>query len=631
MCGIVGIWCNNHKYTESDIRKMAGAMSHRGPDYEGVWSDDYVNFGHRRLSIIDLSVNGHQPMHDISDQYVIVFNGEIYNYPELKASLIGRGCQFKTSSDTEVILSLYKEYGEKTPSMLNGIFSFVIWDKKNKELFAARDFYGVKPFYFYRTQSSFVFASEIRAILAFPHYEKELDVNALNAFLTFRFNPSPYSLFKNINKLSAGQCIKISAEGDFLLYNYDVSKPAINENISFSDAVAQYQYLLEKAVERQLLADVPVSLFLSGGIDSAVMGVLMQKYANYKIKTFTVGFEGSGDYNELDHARETAAHIGSDHSDYLISKAEYFESFFQSCFALEEPIGHNSIPAFHIVSKQASKEHKVAICGQGADEVLAGYNRYIAEKYISKNRLLAGLVPWGLLESYKPFNESIRRLKYSSGFSNELDRFVAIYSIFTHTQRNKLLKPELQKSLDISNASLISDLYSRTENYKNDSLNRILFIDTRSLADNLLLIGDKISMSTSLELRVPFLDVELVNFLESLPGNFKLKGLTNKYIHKQALSKWLPEHIINRKKLGFETPFDNWLHGTMGKQIRNTLTAGGSACAQFFNIKELNNMFDLHIARKYNYQRHIFMLYSFEIWYNYFFRNQSIATDFRED
>ncbi len=342
-----------------------------------------VGLGHRRLSIIDLQ-SGHQPMTNETGEVWIVFNGEIYNYPELKKDLEAKGHTFKTTSDTEVIIHWYEEHGEIGFQFLNGIFAFALYDKRNSSVIVARDHFGVKPLYYAFHKGSFLFASEIKAILQDAAFPRELDLEALNSFLTFRYNPSPQTLFKNIKKLLPGHYLRITKDGRAEIKSYWEYVPRTNTGISENDAVAEYQRLLEQAVRRQMISDVPVGLLLSGGIDSAVLGVLMSQASEKKIKTFTIGFPGEGDYNELAFARQTAGFIGSEHYDMEISQKDYMDYFFKSFEAIEEPIGEPTVSALYYVSKLASEHLKVVLAGQGADEAFAGYHRYIGINYINK-------------------------------------------------------------------------------------------------------------------------------------------------------------------------------------------------------------------------------------------------------
>ncbi len=622
MCGITGFWKFNSpgEFDTALINRMVKSIAHRGPDGEGVYADPELNLalGHRRLSIIDLAT-GSQPMPDETKQVWIVFNGEIYNFRELRAELEGKGHHFLTNSDTEVILAFYKEYGEAAFYRLNGIFAFAIYDIPKRQLVLARDHFGVKPLYYCLDGKGLLFGSEIKTILQDRQFTRELDLEAFNSFLTFRYNPSPQTLFKGIKKLYPGHYLKIDAGGGTELKSFWDYQPVTNRAIGIRDAIISYQDLFARAVERQMISDVPVGLLLSGGVDSAAIGMLMQQHAAEKIKTFTIGFGGNGDFNELADAKRSAEIIGSDHYEVIIGKEEYLDFFWRSFEYTEEPIAQTSIPALYYVSKLAAEHVKVVMAGQGADEPLAGYPRYLGEKLLANNQTLLSILPLDALSKLLPRNEQLRRLAYSSGIKNELQRFLAIYSIFTPEQKSGLVKPDVLATMPDDNLNLIGRIYKNAESL-DGSLNKILFIDTRmSLSDNLLIFGDKMAMASSLEMRVPFLDVELIKFIESLPASYKLKGMTHKFIHKEAVKKWLPKEIIYRKKRGFATPMDNWLQTGLADKARELFNEPGSASGRFFNLPYVNAMLEAHKTGKANFQRNIFSLLSFEIWYRTYF------------
>jgi asparagine synthase (glutamine-hydrolysing) len=626
MCGITGIYnySSKEKIDHAALKNMCDIIIHRGPDEGAVFIDQghHIGLGHRRLSIIDLTT-GSQPMSNANESIWIVFNGEIYNYPELKKELIAKGYKFRTTSDTEVIIYLYEEYGESAFYRLNGIFAFAIFDKTKNCLVLARDHFGVKPLYYSFHKGNLLFGSEIKTIISNNSFAREMDFEALNSFLTFRYNPAPQTLFKNIKKLYAGHYLKISLTGEPELKSFWNYSPEINSGISEKEAIAQYQGLLESAVKRQMISDVPVGLLLSGGVDSAVIGHLMQSFSKEKIKTFTIGFAGKGDFNELADARASAKYIGSEHFEVTISQKEYLDFFYKSFYYTEEPIAEMTIPALYYVSKLAASKVKVVLAGQGADEPLAGYKRYFGEQQISKYSQLLNYLPMQSFAKLAPRSERLRRAAYASQFTNEMERFLAIYTIFTPEQKEHLLNKDVKQQTRNVDLELIKRLYDQASGLK-DSLAKILFIDTRkTLADNLLLFGDKITMANSLEMRVPFLDVELIKFVETLPSEMKLKGGVHKYIHKTAVKKWLPDEIIYRKKRGFSTPMDTWLQTDFAKEAGDLFNDSNSACRKYFNIEFINEMLNKHQNRKENFQRNIFALLSFEIWHKTFFERNT--------
>lgn len=622
MCGIAGVVDTSGKLNESLLKKMSEVIKHRGPDDDGIYIDREKGIGlvHRRLSIIDLK-SGHQPMYSSDDSCVIIFNGEIYNYKNINAQLLKEGMKFKTNSDTETILNIYLKHGIEGFNLLNGMFAFAIYDKTKNKIILARDNFGVKPLYYSFTTNGLTFASEIKAILQNKDCKPELDYSAFNSFLTYRYNPSPQTLFKNIFKLKPGEYLEYNLDGSYMLNFFDKSEPEIDNTLKEADAIEEYSRLLENSVNRQLTSDVPIGLFLSGGIDSAVLGHFMKNEIKENYDSFTIGFTGEGSYNEINDANYSAKLTGSKNYARTLSKDEYINFFQKSFYYLEEPVAEATVPALYYLSQLASTHVKVVLAGQGADEPLAGYRRYYGESKISKYQSLLNLLPLNVLSEMLPRNERLKRASYASQFTNEIERFLAIYTIFTPEQKSQLLKDDIKNKISNEDLDLLRPLYSRTEKL-DDSLSKILFIDTRmKLSDDLLMFGDKMTMANSLEMRVPYLDKELVNFLETLPSDFKLRGSKHKYIHKKAAEKWLPQEVINRKKRGFETPMDEWLQGSFAADAKIIFNDKNSASRNFFNLDFLNKMIDLHKSGRENYLRHIFALLSFEMWYKTFFEN----------
>lgn len=615
MCGIAGsINC----VTEE---KNLSLIAHRGPDHQALVElqvgGSRVYMGHTRLSILDLSEAGNQPMFSDCGNYCIIFNGEVYNHQELRQKL--SGIQFKGHSDTETILYYLRQFGISSVKEFNGIFAFAFLDMRNEKMFLVRDHFGVKPLYYYTRNNQLVFGSELKMILCNEAYAKSIDVDALNSFLTLRYNPSPQTLFKGIYKLEPAHYVEFSFNGKAGVHNYWSTIPAANNTISEPDAIEEYKFLLERAVKRQLLSDVPVGLLLSGGVDSAVLGHLMAKNNGQAINTFTIGFKGDGDFNELADAKETAQLLHSNHYELLIEEKEYFDVFYRSFYHTEEPIAEPTIPALYYVSRLASQHLKVVLSGQGADEPMAGYKRYRGEKFLTDYRRLFAMVPHGLVSKLFPGNGALDRALYASKFSNELDRFIAIYTLFTPELKKELYNKELSHLVTKDQRFLFSRNYEKTSSLP-DSLSKLLYLDARAmLPDDLLLFNDKIAMANSLENRVPYLDVDLVNFIESLPLHLKLRGKTGKYIHKKAAASWLPSSIINRKKRGFLTPIDEWLKGDISGMLNDLIDSPRSLSNEYFNKGQVKQMLEMHRRKKKDYQRQLFIILSLELWYKHFY------------
>jgi asparagine synthase (glutamine-hydrolysing) len=622
MCGIAGYisLTGAAKPDERLVRRMCRAIEHRGPDGEGIHSepDGGVVLGHRRLSIIDLAT-GAQPMCNSDGSVHLVFNGEIYNFLELKRELAASGAHFRTTSDTEVIIASYERWGVEAFDRLNGIFAIALLDRRTRSLHLVRDHYGVKPLYYITTKRRLLFGSEIKAVLQDPEVEREMDLTALDSFLTFRFNPSPQTLFRGVRKLSPGHRLTVtnSVVGTECLIGPD--HPVTDRTISYRDAEERYAELLEASVSRQMVADVPVGLLLSGGIDSAAVGMLMRR-TGAPVTTYTIGFDGAGEYNELDDARASAQLIGSTHFDVFLSQQEYLDFFHRSSYFTEEPIASTTIPALYFVCQLAAKHVKVVLAGQGADEPLAGYPRYVGERLLARYAPLVRAAAAVGAERWMPRSERIRRAFFVAGARTEADRFLALYTIFTPKMKRALLRPEVASKIENADAEIISALYRRTAGLA-DPLDKVLFIDTRfSLSDSLLMFGDKMSMANSLEMRVPFLDRELIRFLETIPSRYKLRGGVGKFIHKRACTRWLPAEVIGRKKRGFTTPMDQWLCSAFGEEAEFLLTRSDAATAPYFDPNAIRALIAAHRSGQANYERQIFALLSLELWHTNFFR-----------
>ncbi len=617
MCGIVG--SINTEIGEKTLE----LIKHRGPDSQGLIRDSIgdndVYFGHTRLSIVDLSEAGSQPMYSDCGNYCITFNGEIYNHLELRKKL--QGVNFKGHSDTETILYYIRQFGIEAISEFNGIFAFGFLDKVKKKLYLARDHFGVKPLYYYFNSKKLVFGSELKVILANKAYNKEIDLNALNTFLSFRYNPAPQTIFKNIFKLKAASYLVYDFNGQIKEHKYWNKPQKINYRIDEQSAIEEYRHLLQQAVKRQLLGDVPIGLLLSGGLDSAVLGYLMSQFTSNPVNTFTLGFEGKGDFNETEYAQETARLINSEHHQVLINKEIYLQTFYESFYHVEEPIAEPTIPALNSVSALAAKYVKVVMSGQGIDEPMAGYKRYFGEQFLSSNKKLLKLLPLDLLGKTFPRNHTLARGLHAIKYTNDLDRFIGIFTIYTEDLKNEIYKTELKQYKNESLNYLFSEPYALADS-TNGSLSKLLFVDTRTmLPDNLLLFNDKITMANSIENRVPYLDIDLVNFIESLPVSFKLKGKTGKYLHREAVKKWIPNSIIQRKKRGFSTPVDEWFQNELSGTLEELIFAQSSFSRIYFNLDALKRMISDHKKRKRNYKHELFMLLSLELWYKNFYKN----------
>jgi asparagine synthase (glutamine-hydrolysing) len=620
MCGICGIfhYAGDEPVSQRLVAAMTRSLRHRGPDDQGFHVDDTVALGFRRLSIIDLDT-GNQPIPNEDSTRWVVFNGEIYNYRELRSELEAAGHRFRTRSDTETIVHGHEEWGDDVTDRLNGIFGLAVWDATRRRLFLARDHFGVKPLYYHDDGHRLLFASEIRAILQDSTVPRELDLEALAIFLSLGYVPSPRTLFKGIRKIPPSHALHVDGSG-VRLQRYWRPRPEIHD-LPEAEAIELYAQRFRAAVERQMVSDVPVGSLLSGGVDSAMVTAIMSQVSSRPVMTFSVGFEEQGDWNELDEAAETARLLGTDHHEIRISAKHYVDFFPESLWHLEEPVLSSSTFAFYFLARLASQSVKVVLTGQGADEPLAGYDRYRGEKLAARLGWLAGSSMSQRLVSSLPRAERLRRAARSLGERDPLRRFAQIHALFTADDLEQLVRPELAETITGVDATAPMRAWQQDVAHL-DGLSQLLFVDTRmSLPDDLLFYGDKLSMANSLEARVPILDRELVECIESLPPSLKLRGMNGKYVHKMAAKRWLPDSVIGRRKKGFETPIDSWFQSELDGFVRDTLLAKSSACRELFDATFVERMLGEHRDRKRDHRRRIFALLSFELWYRRFLRS----------
>jgi asparagine synthase (glutamine-hydrolysing) len=626
MCGICGIFDqSNNSINPVTLERMNTAIKHRGPDGEGYFVDGGIGLGHRRLSIIDLD-GGAQPIPNEDETLQVIFNGEIYNYIELREELLALGHRFRTRSDTEVIIHAYEQWGKECVKRFNGMFAFAIVNVREKTLFLARDHLGIKPLYYIWIGSQLLFASEIKALLQHPACPREVDIESLAELFTFRYVPSPKTLFKGIFKLPPGHIMQVNA-GSVRTERFWQWIPQIRKKWHEQDLIEEYQGLLDDAVRLQLRSDVPLGLFLSSGIDSGVLLAIMNKYSPGRIQAFTMGFEGGEKTSEVEDARFLADMFGAEHHFAMVGPKDYLEYYQRFLWDIEEPVGHEAAAAFYFLAQGTGAHVKVALTGQGADEPWAGYDRYVGIK-------LSGLynrLPFKVTESFAwlvtrmPGRfERLKRGVVSLGEPDMLTRFVKVYSFFSEEMKRQLFEAALKEKVfggGYQTKEAVRHLQSDVRHL--DPVTQMLYIDTRaSLPDDLLMVGDKTAMANSLEVRVPFLDYRLVEFIESLPPGLKLRGFTGKYLHKKALEKWLPKDVIYRQKKGFVNPIEEWFRTGMRSYLEEYLLGSDSASALFFDQKFIRQMLIDDRDGKNFYRRHIYLLLSFELWHRKFIGNK---------
>jgi len=607
MCGILG--SVNKTFDES----VLDLIKHRGPDDGKIISlnldENRVTLGHRRLSIQDLSVAGQQPMYSACGKYVIVFNGEIYNHLELRKNLTE--IEFNGHSDTETIVNYMAKFGVESLKEFNGIFGLALLDIEKNSIYLARDRFGVKPLYF-TTQSAFVFSSEIKPILkTIDKYEMNED--GLNSYFTLRYNPSSSTMFKEISKVKPGEVLEYSIKEKKLnkILNINetfISNIKVDKNRSESYWIDKLSTKFEQAVERQMLSDVEVGSFLSGGLDSALITSVASKYSKNKIKTFCIGFEGAtAKDDEIVEARRSAELLGTDHYDLIVNPKDYMKDLEKALYINEEPNGTDSTLAQYQISELASKHVKVMLAGQGADEMLMGYGRYGAEtkreKYLPLIKAANLVKP---IFSHSKFHK-VQRALYALTEKNEYRRLEKIYTVFTEKERQKLLKGSYREGLTElkSTYDLIPSII--------DSSDKMSILDTYTwLSDELLMYGDKTTMATSVEMRVPFLDNDLVETIHQIPTHYKIKDGRHKYILRKMAEKILPAEIIYRPKKGFSMPSLKWFQEDLNDDIMQLLNSDDSLIIDYIDRSEIEKLILKYRAKKEKDERKIVLLMNIE-------------------
>ncbi len=584
MCGICGQF--NFK-SQAPVRRetlqaMTRSIIHRGPDDEGYFLDGPLGFGFRRLSIIDLS-GGHQPMSDVEESVWIVFNGEIYNFPELKRELQSFGHVFRTNSDTEVIIHGYKQWGDDVLNHLNGMFGLAIWDVRKKRLVVARDPFGIKLIYYRVEGDTLYFGSEMRPIRAVMPGKSEVDTTSLDLFLRYRFTPSPFTIIKGIRKLAPGTKLTVQ-DGKWQVSRWYKFKPEpFSPAKSPAEAKEELLSIYKAAIKRQLLSDVPVGLLLSGGIDSGMLLALMNLYGN-SWPTYTVGYGSSFAQDELADAAETARILGSKHTSVNITKETFEEALPRIVATLEEPIAASSIVPMYFVCQRARQDVKVALVGQGPDELFGGYKRHLGVRY---GGWWAGLPSWvrtpiSSTVSALPRNETLKRGVHSLDIPDRMRRYQHVLSLLPGDQVEGLFQDGI---LSPNAGDTILDCWQDMNELmtETDELGGFQFLEVRStLPDELLMYADKLSMAHSLELRVPFVDKEIVEYVERLPANFKVRNGSRKWLHRQVCGNFLPKSILQRPKRGFAVNVvDEWFKGAFDNQMADTLRDPESKIFQY--------------------------------------------------
>ena len=629
MCGIAGkIYYNSDKRVDpSMIKAMMDVQVHRGPNAEGLYDGGRVVLGHRRLSIIDV-VSGNQPMSNDDGSIWLAYNGEIYNFQEIKKELQDKGYTFKTKSDTEVLIRLYEDKGIDCLKRLRGMFAFAIWDVRNEKLFVARDRLGQKPLLYSEVPGGVVFASEFRAILKDPGISKEMDYDALNDYLTYGYVPSPNSIYSGVKKLEPAHYMVIE-KGKIRIERY--------WDLDFSNKLKlsedEYEKLildnLRESTRLRMISDVPLGAFLSGGVDSSAVVAMMSEVSPDRVKTFSIGFKNKA-YNELEYARKVADRLGTDHNEIIIG-SEGLDIISRLVDHYGEPYADSSAVPTYYVSKATREYVTVALSGDAGDESFAGYDRYKAGLlatylYRMPKRVLEficrALEGEGIYarDMKDPRVRMVRFLQGCLSSSNPGRRHAMWLSYFTNDQKKSILPDHFKKNL--RNADSYTYMGAVFDCAKaEDIVEKLMYTDIKTtLPEDYLVKTDIASMANSLEIRSPFLDHKFMETVAGVPVKYKLKGLTSKYLLKKLCSKKIPPEVLYRKKCGFAAPLNSWFGDKFSGYLRDTLLSSTSACRKFFNISFVEQMLAEHQSNRINHTYRLWMLLMFELWYQRFMK-----------
>lgn len=623
MCGISGVLLFEDIIPSPELlQAMTDPIWHRGPDDVGYYADKHIGLGFRRLSIIDLQ-EGAQPLCNEDESVWIVFNGEIYNYRQLRSELEALGHRFRTNSDTEVIVHLYEQYGESCVTRLRGMFGFVLWDRNQQRMLGARDHFGIKPFYYYKNKDRFMFASEIKSILSTGAVARSVRTESLLDYLTFQFTPEPGTMFQHIYKLPPGHTVVVDTSGQMTIRRYwePLFEP---KQRPIGDYIAEIRERLLDSVAHHMQSDVARGCFLSSGIDSTCIASYMR--SREPVKTFSVGFAGERDETMI--AGLTAQHIGTEHYARTITESDYFRSVPRAVWHQDEPVADPAAIALYHVAELASQHVKVVLSGEGADELFGGYRIYREPSSLrplawlppSLKRLLRLAAQW--LPAGIPGRNYVLR-----GTQSLEERFVGNAKIFTEDMKAEIVSLSSEALLAYKGARQITDAYYRQTTHL-DPVTRMQHIDMNLwLPGDILMKADKMTMAHSLELRVPFLDKELFELARLIPSDYLLRQGTTKYIFRKAMEGIVPDFIVQRPKLGFPVPLREWLRGKRGVEIVERIEASG--VEPYFNLKTVKAMHLAHRDGKGDYSRKLWAIYIFALWHTLYIQGE--RADVRAD
>ncbi len=624
MCGIAGfvdLWERKARAVEDRkaiLARMCGIIRHRGPDDQGVMVKTGVALGMRRLSIIDL-VSGNQPMSGENGSVTIVFNGEIYNFQELKPNLESRGHTFHTHSDTEAIVHAYEEFGPECLKDLRGMFAFAIWDDKARTLFIARDRAGKKPLYYTTTPNgTFVFGSELKALLEHSDVEREINAEALDAYFTLGYVPDPLSIFRNIQKLPPGHYLTF-INGQVTVKQYWDFEFKSGESRNEDDYLDELRALLDESVRLRLISDVPLGAFLSGGIDSSTVVGLMARNMGQPVKTFSIGFHEDS-YNELKYARLTAERFGTDHHEFFVTP-DICEVVDELVWHFDEPFADSSAIPTYMVSKLARDHVTVVLSGDGGDELFAGYTRYAVERKRGGFERLPKPLREGVM---RPLSQRLPHATWGRNYLHNvsldpISRYLDSVSVFTSLNRSSLYTSDFSRQLGPGGyaGGLFNELVDKVKT--NNPLDRLLYLDSKTyLPGDILTKVDRMSMAVSLEARAPLLDHKLIEFVTRIPSSLKLAGLETKHLLKRAVKDLVPAEILHRPKQGFGVPIQEWINQQLRSRIRDTLSDARTRQRDYVDSRYVDVLLDEHERGRRDHSMALWALVMLELWHRQF-------------
>jgi asparagine synthase (glutamine-hydrolysing) len=629
MCGITG-WINLENKTsqrdEAVLHRMCERMKHRGPDSEGLWVENEVALGMRRLSVIDLHT-GEQPVYSEDKQIVVVMNGELYNFREVRSDLEKRGHRFETKSDTEILPHLYEEYGEAMVEHINGMFAFALWDKRRKKLLIARDRFGEKPLYYGVFEGKLIFASEPKVLLEHPAFKAEINLEALRQYLSFDYVPAPLSIYKGISKLPAAHFLTF-ANGEVKTKRYwNLSFHKNGNTPSIESAAKELREIISDAVRMRLVADVPLGILLSGGVDSSTVAAFATQHATERIKTFSIGFEEDS-FDESKYARQVAEHLGTEHYEDKLSVGKAADLISEIGRWLDEPMSDGSLIPTFLLSRFVRKYVTVALGGDGGDEIFAGYPMYFGHKMAHIYDSIPMFLRSGLIE---PVVNSLPVSTKNLSFDYKAKRFVAAskYDLVTrhHSWFGSFLV-NAQKDLLSKNvlAETSGDIYKGAKELlkiadADDEIEQMQFLDMNFyMAEDILTKVDRASMAVSLEVRAPFLDPRVAQYAASLPLEYKLKGNKGKYILKKAVEDLLPKSILRRPKKGFGIPIAEWLKGRLNPLLHDLLAPDRLKNQDLFDVEFVQKLIRQHEQGAASHHKQLWTLLVFQLWFDNFLK-----------